>query len=98
MGLLKKLFGGGEPKPYVDKHGLYFYVVCDNCQTAVKVRADKLRDLNHNEDGYIWHKTIVDSQCFHPMHAVVQLDHDYKVISEEIENGRFITEADYKEQ
>ena len=98
MGFLKKLFGGGKPKPYVDKNGLYFYVVCDNCKTAVKVRANKSSDLNRTEDGFSWHKTIVDSKCFRPMHAVVQLDYDYELISEEIENGRFITEAIYQEQ
>ncbi len=97
MGFLKKLFGGGEPKPYVDKQGIYFYVVCDNCKTAVKVRANKSSDLNNNEDGFVWHKTIVDSECFRPMHAVVQLDRKYKLISEEVENGRFITEAVYEE-
>ncbi len=97
MGFLKKLFGGGEEKPYVDKNGIYFYAVCDNCKTAVKVRANKSSDLNNNEDGFVWHKTIVDSTCFRPMHAVVQLDRKYKVISEEVENGRFVTEAVYEE-
>ena len=97
MGFLKKLFGGGKPKPYVDKNGIYFYVVCDNCKTAVKVRASKSSDLNRTEDGLSWHKTIVDSKCFRPMHAVVQFDHDYVVIDQEITGGRFITEAVYKE-
>ena len=97
MGFLKNLFGGGKEKPYVDKNGIYFYVVCDNCKTAVKVRANKLSDLNHTAAGFSWHKTIVDSNCFRPMHAVVQLDRKYKVISEEIENGRFVTETVYQE-
>lgn len=97
MGFLKKLFGGGKPKPYVDKNGIYFYVVCDNCKTAVKVRANKLSDLNRTEDGFSWHKTIVDSKCFRPMHTVVQFDHDYAIIDQEIKGGDFITEAVYEE-
>ena len=52
MGFLKKLFGGGEPKKYVDKQGIYFYVVCDNCGTRVRVRADKQHDLQNTGSGY----------------------------------------------
>ena len=97
MGFLKKLFGGGEqsPKKYVDKNGLYFYVQCDNCGARVRVRADKQHDLLSNENGYEWHKTIVDSRCFRRIQTVVQLDASYQIVSHEIAGGRFLSEAEY---
>lgn len=97
MGLFKKLFGGGkQEKEYVDKTGLYFYVQCDNCGTAVRVRADKQHDLLSESGGYVWHKTIVDSKCFRRMPTVVHLDRSYNVTSADIEGGHYITEAEYE--
>ncbi|MEJ2750880.1 MAG: hypothetical protein P8183_23680 [Anaerolineae bacterium] len=96
MGFLKKLFGGekGE-KPYVDERGIYFYAQCDRCGSLVRVRADKQYDLQRVDDGFTWHKTIVDSKCFQRMQAVVHLDSHYQVTSQELSNGRFLTQAEY---
>lgn len=101
MGFLKRLFGGGdEPKKhgeYVDKDGLYFYVQCDNCGSRVRVRADKQHDLNREDGGYVWHKTIVDSRCFRPMRTVVYLDSNYNVTNYELSGGRYLTKEAYEE-
>lgn len=94
MGFLKRLFGGG-PKEYVDQTGLYFYFQCDNCQSIVKVRADKQHDLNNEGGGYVWHKTVVDSRCFRRMQVVLYLDRDYSVTNSEISGGQLVSEADY---
>lgn len=97
MGLFKKLFGGGEKKPseYVDTRGIYFYVRCNNCDTIVKVRADKEYDLSRDGDGYIWHKTIVDSRCFRSIPTVVVLDRNFEIVDAEISGGEYVTEADF---
>jgi hypothetical protein len=97
MGFLKKLFGGGDKKPseYVDTRGVYFYVRCDNCGTIVKLRADKEYDLSRQEDGFIWHKTIVDNSCFRSIPTVVILDGNYDVVSAEISGGEYVTEEAY---
>lgn len=96
MGFLKKLFGGGAPKKYVDTQGVYFYVECANCGARVRVRADKQHDLQNSEDGgYEWHKTIVDSRCFRRIQTVVQLDANYQMTGHEISGGRFLTEDEY---
>lgn len=95
MGFLKKLFGGGEPKKYVDTQGVYFYVECANCGSRVRVRADKQHDLQNADGGYEWYKTIVDSRCFRRMQTVVQLDSNFQMTSHEITGGRFMTEAEY---
>lgn len=94
MGFLKRLFGGG-PQEYVDKTGLYFYVKCDNCGTIVKVRADRQHDLNNENGGYVWHKTIVDSRCFRRIQAVIYLDQSYSVTNQELAGGQLVDEADY---
>ncbi len=96
MGFFKKLFGGEEkPEKYVDKRGVYFYVLCENCGTITRLRADKEYDLIRESDGFTWHKTIVDNRCFRSMPAVVRLDSNYQVTSEEISGGQFVTEEDY---
>jgi hypothetical protein len=96
MGFLKKLFGSKkEPAKYVDKRGVYFYVRCDNCGTITRVRADKEYDLIRDDNGFVWHKSIVDNRCFRPMVTVVQLDGNYQPTSEEISGGSFVSEKDY---
>lgn len=96
MGFLKRLLGGEKgDKPYVDERGIYFYAQCDKCGSLVRVRADKQYDLEQDDSGYVWHKTLVDSKCFQRMQAVVQLDSNYQVTSQELSNGRFITQAEY---
>jgi hypothetical protein len=95
MGFLKRLFGGGE---YKDTKGIYFYAQCDNCDTIVRVRADKQYDLNPADGGYVWRKTIVDNRCFRRMQATVYLNRNYEVTQSELENGRFVSEADYQAQ
>ncbi len=97
MGFFKKLFGGGDKKSseYVDTRGIYFYVRCDNCGTIVKVRADKEYDLSRQGDGYVWHKTIVDSRCFRSIPTVVVLSNDFEIVEAEISGGEYVTEADF---
>lgn len=99
MNFFKKLFGGSgenpKEKPYVDEHGFYFYVRCAKCGAKVRIRADKQHDFNHEEGGFVWHKTIVDSRCFRPMRAVVHLDGRYQITAHELEGGSFITAEEY---
>ena len=95
MGFLRRIFGSKQDEAYVDKRGLYFYVRCDNCGSKVRVRADKQNDLNRDGDGFVWHKTIVDNQCFRHIPVVVYLDRNYRVTGQEIEGGEFITEDEF---
>ena len=97
MGFLKRLFGGeGRQKKYVDKHGLYFYVQCDHCGAKVKVRADKQHDLNRTDNGFVWHKTIVDNRCFRRLQTTVYLDSHYRMTDYELTDGRFISQEEYE--
>lgn len=96
MGFLRRLFSSEKKGTQGDTQGLYFYVKCDNCGARVRVRADKQYDLNRTDDGYTWHKTIVDSKCFRQIPTVVQLDHSFEVVSAEIEGGHYITREEYE--
>lgn len=96
MGFLRRLFGGGKKSQEGDAQGLYFYVQCDHCGARVRVRADKQYDLNRTDEGFVWHKTIVDSKCFRQIPTVVQLDRNYDVVHAEIEGGRYITREAYE--
>lgn len=98
MGFLKRLFGGekeNKESGYVDKTGIYFYVQCDNCGTCVRLRADKEHDLMREDNGFTWHKTIVDSRCFRPMPTIVVLNNKYEISDAEISGGQYISEAEY---
>lgn len=102
MGFLRRLFGGGaedEKKtgPAADPGGIYLYVACDRCHTCVRLRVDKQYDLNHENGGYVWHKTIVDNRCFRPMTTVVHFDGQYNVVKAEIEGGHYITADGYED-
>jgi hypothetical protein len=99
MGFLKKLFGGGDSSSSGrgDSDGFFLYVQCDHCQKKVRLRLNKRYDLNHTGDGYVWHKTIVDSRCFRPMAAVVHFDARLNPSKQEIEGGRFISRAEFEE-
>lgn len=96
MGFLRKLFSGEKKGDQGDTQGLYFYVRCDNCGTRVRVRADKQYDLNRTDEGFTWHKTIVDSKCFRQIPTVVVLDRNYEVVSSEIAGGQYITREEYE--
>ena len=95
LNFFRKLFGLGEPSG--DPHGIFFYVQCDRCGATVRLRVHKMHDLNREGAGFVWRKTIVDSRCFKPMPTTVTFDNHYQVTHEEIEGGRYVTEAEYAE-
>jgi hypothetical protein len=96
MGFLRRLFGEGKKGREGDTQGIYFYVQCDHCGSRVRIRADKQYDLNRTDEGFVWHKTIVDSNCFRQIPTVVHLNRNYEVVSAEIEGGRYITREAYE--
>ncbi|MBN2004727.1 MAG: hypothetical protein JXA21_15325 [Anaerolineae bacterium] len=100
MNILKRiteyLFGSdtGEIK---DPDGIYLYVQCDHCGGAVRVRADKLHDLQHDYEsgGFILRKEIMDGKCFRLIYATLQFDAAYHIVGQTIEGGKLITWEEY---
>lgn len=100
--MLKRLFGRSDEgsadtdSNYSDSQGIYLFVECERCGARLRLRADKKYDLNRVADGYTWHKTLIDSQCFRPMPTVVSFDKQFNVVSREIDGGRYITQEEFE--
>ena len=97
MGFLRRLFGGEKKDDgNADPHGIYIHVLNERCDAYVRVRIDKRHDLNNENGGFAWYKTIVDAKCFQRLQAIIRFDSSYHIVSQEIDPpGKFITEAEY---
>ena len=98
MGLLEKLFslfgakgaGGGDD-------AVHIYVECERCKSKVHVRLDRRHDISAREDGgYYVRKEIMDSKCFRLMAAEITFDSAYRIQSQEVQGGRFVTQAEFE--
>jgi hypothetical protein len=96
MSFLKRLFGGGQADNSAGDDGFFVYVQCDRCGAAVRLRIHKHHDLNRDDGGFSWHKTIVDSRCFRPMPTVAQFDGQYNMVGHEIQGGHYISREEYE--
>ena len=97
MGLLNKLsslFGGKSGE--TGDEAVHIYVECGRCQSKVHVRLDKRHDLSqHESGGYFVRKEIMDSKCFRLMTAELTLDASYRIQSQDIQGGRFLSKEEY---
>ena len=93
MGFFKKLFNK-EPKPYVDKRGMYFHVDCNRCNEILKVRIDRQYDLNNEGGTYRWRKTLVCPKCYAKMETEMTFNGNYDVASQEITGGKYVEEGE----
>jgi NAD-dependent SIR2 family protein deacetylase len=89
MSFLKNIFSR-KPKKYVDERGIYFYVECNRCKTVTKVRADRQFDLNRDDNGFIWRKTIVCPKCYSQMVTEVVFNNRYTITDREISGGHYV--------
>lgn len=98
MGFLKKLFGsqGKSESAQSGLDGFFFYVQCDNCGKKVRLRIIKQYELNNTDDGYVWHKTIIDNRCFREIQAVVHFDRNFNVATAEINGGQPISQEEFE--
>ena len=97
MGILKRLFGGGEPR---DRDAIWLYVRCDYCGQKLKIRVDRRFDLqrDYERGGYRLDKSIMDGTCFSRMMARVHFDSGQRIISQELEGGTFLTHEEYERE
>lgn len=97
MELLKRLFGGGEPR---DPGAIWLYVRCDYCGQKMKIRVDRRFDLrpDYERGGYRIDKSIMDGTCFSRMMARVCLDAGQKIVEQELEGGTFLTRQEYERE
>lgn len=97
MGLLDRLTSlfSSKPSKGADE-AIHIYVECGRCRSAVHVRLDKRHDLSHGEGtGYFVRKEIMDSKCFRLMTAEIVFDGTYRIQTQEVHGGRFITKEEF---
>jgi len=76
---------------------IHIYVECERCKSKVHVRLDRRHDISLREDGgYYVRKEIMDSKCFRLMTAEIVFDGAYRIQSQEIHGGRFLTPAEFE--
>ncbi len=98
MGLLDRLSslfgakgaGGGDD-------AVHIYVECERCKSIVHVRLDRRHDISLREDGsHYVRKEIMDSKCFRLMAAEIVFDSAYRMQSQDVQGGRFVSAAAYE--
>ena len=98
MGLLEKLgalFGGTGSGERDD--AVHIYVECGRCRSKVHVRLDRRNDISAREEGgYFVRKEIMDSKCFRLMPAEITFDAAYRIQTQEVQGGRFISREEYE--
>ncbi|MCA9911921.1 MAG: hypothetical protein KC496_01170 [Anaerolineae bacterium] len=95
MNFLKNLFSGaGAPQEDV----LYVYVQPKMCKEVVKVRIDMKNQLSREDDdsGYFVRKTARGQRCPFAAEMLLRFDGNRRLIEQIIENGTFVTEAEYR--
>ncbi|HXZ43997.1 MAG TPA: hypothetical protein VEH53_04150 [archaeon] len=91
---LRSLFSS-RPSARADD-AIHIYVECGRCKSRVHVRLDKRHDLSREEGGgYFVRKEIMDSKCFRMMTAEIAFDAGYRIQSQEMQGGRFISKQEF---
>jgi len=98
MGLLDKLKSLFSSRSSAEaEDAVHIYVECGRCKSKVHVRLDRRHDLSQGEGGgYFVRKEIMDSKCFRLMTAEIVFDSKYRVESQDIQGGRFISREEYE--
>jgi hypothetical protein len=97
LGLLDWLSSRFSPRPSKEANdAVHIYVECGRCKSRVHVRLDKRHDLSIGEGGgYFVRKEIMDSKCFRLMTAEISFDGGYRIQTQEVQGGRFITKEEF---
>ena len=97
MGIFSRVKSMFASAPGEDSNALWLYVRYARCGTPVAVRVDLRNEpsIDYENGGYILHKEIMDSKCFTLMTAVVRFDDKRSMVERTIDQGEFITRAEY---
>ncbi|HEY6072625.1 MAG TPA: hypothetical protein VI007_10160 [bacterium] len=103
MSFLQRLRGLIRTRPVTaDAHALAFYVRCNRCGEVIHIRADRrwdlLQELGEGVTGYSLHKDVLGTRCNALMHMLVRFDGNYKITHQEVDGGRFVSQAEYESE
>src|SRR3954470_225352 len=84
------------PRPSIkrgDDVGHYYYIRCNRCSEAIKVRVNPMNDLSHSDDDkqLFAHKTIVGQKCYNRIEADFTYDDKRKLTESHISGGTLVT-------
>lgn len=93
--------GTGSQQGYTRRdgqHAIWIYFQCGRCGEKIPVRIRTTSELQRREGPdadlgpghYFIRKTVVGSQCFQRIEAVVDFDHRYNVVESHVQGGRLI--------
>lgn len=89
----------GKKKTPSDQDAIWLYVKCDKCGEKLRIRVDRRYDLEPEpEGGYLLRKEMMDGRCFRLMYGEIHFDRDYKILSQELSGGHFITKEEFEVQ
>src|SRR3989304_4835290 len=97
MGLLDRLTSLFSSRPSREADdAIHIYVECGRCKSRVHARLDKRHDLSQGEGGgFFVRKEIMDSKCFRLMAAEIVFDGGYRIQSQNLDGGRFISKEEF---
>src|SRR5258707_11229120 len=103
MNFLKQLAGIFGAKPAGGSQGgdpgLYYYIRCNRCGEAIRVRINPMSDLSIADDGSRFtHKTIVGKRCYNRIEGDFTYNNARKLINAEISGGEIVSEEEYDAQ
>ncbi|HLA80442.1 MAG TPA: hypothetical protein VJP78_02260 [Thermoleophilia bacterium] len=98
MGLLDRLTSLFSSRPSREADdAIHIYVECGRCKSRVHARLDKRHDLSQGEGGgFFVRKEIMDSKCFRLMAAEIVFDGGYRIQSQNLDGGRFISKEEFE--
>jgi hypothetical protein len=90
----KSLFTRATP---ADPNALWLYVKCKRCSTPLAVRVDLRNELSadYENGGFLLTKEMMDNKCFTLMRAQVRFDARRNIVEQKLEQGDFLTQAEY---
>lgn len=101
MGFWSKLFSAKGKKskaPRMKGNFIPFHIKCDKCGEEITVRVNRLTDIQNlyvepGEEGaaYTLKKEVLGKKCSNLMNMEIDFDRSYRIISQNISGGKFIT-------
>lgn len=99
MSIFKKLVANLFPTQHKSETPAhYVYVRCKRCNEVIKGRINFLTELNKLDDGtYMTRKVLIgNKRCFEQIEIILYFDKKRTVMDQQIHNGFFISEDEYK--
>jgi hypothetical protein len=105
MGIFKKLEKILFRPPSKADRAIYLYVQCDRCGEKLLARVDSWNELTPEYGGkgdeptsYFCRKVLIGEKlCYQPIELQLSFDKNHKLVSKEIQGGKFITQEEYNQ-